>query len=163
MANKVTKAELADFRKNKDSVKEYSNGEVTVFWRQELCIHSANCLIRLPEVFNSKKKPWINIHASASKEIMKAVDTCPSRALTYLKSTKFVTSKPRAVAKQKPKYARIHLLKNGPALVTGNFIVRDGQKKKIQIDTEVVAICRCGASKRKPFCDGTHQSIGFTD
>jgi uncharacterized Fe-S cluster protein YjdI len=163
MANKVTKAELADFKKNKDSVKEFSNGEVTVFWKSDLCIHSANCLIRLPEVFNSKKKPWINIHASNSKDIMKAVDTCPSRALTYLKSTKFVTSKPRATAKMKPKFARIQILRNGPALVTGNFIVRDAKKKKIQIENEVVALCRCGGSKKKPFCDGSHQKIGFID
>jgi hypothetical protein len=117
----------------------------------------------LPDVFSSKKKPWINVHAASSKEIMKAVDTCPSRALTYLKSTKFVTSKPRETPKKKPKFARIQLLKNGPALVTGNFIVRDAKKKKIKIDGEITAICRCGGSKKKPFCDGTHVSIGFTD
>ena len=163
MASKVTKAELSEFKSNKDSVKEFSNGEITVYWKAELCIHSANCLIGLPGVFNSKKKPWINVHASNSKDIMKVVDTCPSRALTYLKSTKFVTSKPRAAAKMKSKFARVHLLKNGPALITGNFIVRDAQKKKIQIDNEVVAICRCGASKKKPFCDGSHQTVGFTD
>jgi uncharacterized Fe-S cluster protein YjdI len=163
MSNKVTKAELADFKKNRESVKEYSNGEVTVFWKSELCIHSANCLIGLPEVFNSKKKPWINIHASNSKDIMKAVDACPSRALTYLKSTKFVISKPRAKPKKKAKYARIQILKNGPALVTGNFIVRDAKKKKVRIENEVAALCRCGASKKKPFCDGSHQAIGFTD
>ncbi len=163
MANKVTKAEITEFKKNKDTVKEFSNGEITVYWKSELCIHSANCLIRLPGVFNSKKKPWINIHAANSREIMKAVDTCPSRALTYLKSTKIVTSKPRATAKMKSKFARVHILKNGPALITGNFILRDAQKKKIQIENEVVAICRCGGSKKKPFCDGTHQAIGFTD
>lgn len=163
MSNKVTKAELSEFKKNKDVVKEFSNGEVTVYWKSELCIHSANCLLRLPDVFNSKKKPWINIHAANSKDIMKAVDTCPSRALTYLKSTKFVTSKPRAIAKMKPKYARVHLLKNGPALISGNFIVRDSQKKKIQLDNEVIALCRCGSSKKKPFCDGSHQAAGFTD
>jgi uncharacterized Fe-S cluster protein YjdI len=163
MANKVTKAELSEFKKNKDTVKEFSNGEVTVYWQSDLCIHSANCLIRLPEVFNSKKKPWINIHAANSKDIMKAVDTCPSRALTYLKSTKFVTSKPRATVKMKSKFARVHVLKNGPILITGNFIVRDSQKKKIQIENEVAALCRCGNSKKKPFCDGTHQKIGFTE
>ena len=78
MANKVTKAELSEFKKNKDSVKEFSNGEVTVFWKSELCIHSANCLIGLPNVFNSKKKPWINVHASNSKEIMKIVGANPA-------------------------------------------------------------------------------------
>ncbi|MCX6266377.1 MAG: (4Fe-4S)-binding protein [Bacteroidetes bacterium] len=163
MSSKVTKAELTEFKTNKDNVREFSNGEVTVYWKADLCIHSANCLIGLPGVFNSKKKPWINVHASSSKEIMKVIDTCPSRALTYLKSTKFVTSKPRATAKMKSKFARVHILKNGPALITGNFILRDAKKKKIQIENEVAAICRCGASKKKPFCDGSHQAVGFTD
>ena len=163
MSRKVTKAELSEFKTNKDSVNEFSNGEITVYWKSELCIHSANCLIGLPGVFNTKKKPWINIHASNSKEIMKVVDTCPSRALTYLKSTKFVTSKPRTTAKMKSKFARVQIMKNGPALITGNFIIRDAQKKKVQIENELAAICRCGASKNKPFCDGRHQVVGFTD
>lgn len=163
MSNKVTKSEFAEIKKNRESVKEFSNGEITVFWQAEKCIHSANCLIGLPDVFNPKKKPWINIHASNSKDIMKTIDTCPSRALTYLKSTKFVTSKPRETPKKKAKFARIQILKNGPALVTGNFIVRDAKKKKVRIEGEITALCRCGGSKKKPFCDGTHQSIGFTD
>ena len=163
MSNKVTKTELNAFKKNPEIVKEYSNGEVTVFWRAELCIHSANCMIGMPEVFNPKKKPWINIHASDSKEIMHIIDTCPSRALTYLKSTKFVTSKPRATPKKKAKFARVQILKNGPALITGNFIIRDSKKKKIKIDNEVAALCRCGSSKKKPFCDGSHLSVGFKD
>jgi len=163
MTNKLTKTELTDYKKNKEAVKEYSNGEITVFWKSELCIHSANCLIGLPEVFNSRKRPWINVHASDSKEIMKIVDTCPSRAITYLKSTKFVTSKPRKTVKKKSKFARVQILKDGPALITGNFILRDAKKKKIKIENELAAICRCGASRKKPFCDGSHLSAKFKD
>jgi len=163
MTNKVTKTELTVFKKNKEAIKEYSNGEITVYWRAELCIHSANCLIGLPNVFNTKKRPWINVHATGSKEIMKIVDTCPSRALTYMKSTKFVTSKPRKTVKKKPKFARIQILKDGPALITGNFIIRDSNKRKVNYDNEVAAICRCGASKKKPFCDGSHLAEEFKD
>jgi uncharacterized Fe-S cluster protein YjdI len=161
MSNRVTRTELAAFKKNKESVKEFSNGEMTVFWRPELCIHSANCLLGQPEVFNNRKKPWINMHAAGSKDIMQVVDTCPSRALTYLKSTTLRVNKPRLKKKQKPKFARIQLLKDGPALITGNFIIRDGSRKKIKSETEIVALCRCGGSHKKPFCDGTHQKIGF--
>jgi len=163
MSNKVTRAELARFKENNEIVKEFSNGEITVFWQADQCIHSANCVIGLPPVFNTKKRPWINIHASDSKEIMRIIDTCPSRALTYLKSTKFVTSKARKTVKKKSKFARIQILQNGPALITGNFILRDTKKKKIKISNEVVALCRCGGSRKKPFCDGSHQTIGFTD
>ena len=163
MSNKVTKSELTEFKKNKETVKEYGNGEITVFWKAELCIHSANCLIGLPEVFTSRKRPWINVHAADSKEIMKIVDTCPSRALTYLKSTKFAASKPRKnVNKSKSKFARVQILKDGPVLITGNFIIRDA-KKKVKVENEVAALCRCGASLKKPFCDGSHLSMGFKD
>jgi len=163
MSNKVTKSEFIEIKKDKDNIKEYSNGEITIFWQPEKCIHSANCLIGMPEVFSPKKKPWINIHASNSKEIMKIVDTCPSRALTYLKSTKFITSKPRETPKKKAKFARIQITKNGPALITGNFIVRDAKKKKIKIEGEIAAICCCGGSKKKPFCDGSHLTVNLID
>jgi uncharacterized Fe-S cluster protein YjdI len=163
MSNKVTKAELSEFRKNKDNVKEFSNGEITVFWKAELCIHSANCLMGMPRVFNNKRKPWINVTGADSKEIMKTVDSCPSRALTYLKSSTFSIRKPRKKKKQKPKFAKIEILDNGPALVTGNFIIRNHKKKKIRITSPVAALCRCGGSKKKPFCDGSHLALGFKD
>ncbi|MEI6900729.1 MAG: (4Fe-4S)-binding protein [Bacteroidota bacterium] len=163
MTNKVTKVEFSEYKKDKEIAKEYSNGEITVFWRSELCIHSANCLLTLPRVFSNRRKPWINLAGAESKEIMKAVDTCPSRALTYLKSNTFRIQKPRKTKKQTPKFARIQIMKDGPALVTGNFIVRDGAKKKIKLDSEVAALCRCGHSEKKPFCDGTHLIKGFKD
>jgi uncharacterized Fe-S cluster protein YjdI len=161
MSNKVTKAELSEFKKNKDSVKEYSNGEITVYWKAELCIHSANCLMGMPRVFNTKRKPWINVTGADSKEIMKTVDSCPSRALTYLKSTNFRISKPRKKKRLTPKFAKVQILKDGPALVTGNFTLRDYKKKKIRVESPVAAICRCGGSNKKPFCDGSHLALGF--
>ena len=163
MSNKVSKSELSEFRKNKDSVKEFTNGEITVFWKAELCIHSANCLMGMPRVFNTKRKPWISLAGADSKEIMKTVDTCPSRALTYLKSTTFTIRKPRKKKKAAPKVAKVQILKDGPALVTGNFIIRDSKKKKIRVESSVAALCRCGGSRRKPFCDGSHLSLGFKD
>lgn len=163
MANKVTKAELEEFEANKDTVKQYSNGEITVFWKSELCIHSANCLLDLPRVFNNRKKPWININGATSQEILKTIDTCPSRALTYLKNPKYTLRKTRKSKKKTIKYARIQILMNGPILVKGNYIIRDAKKKKIKIDGEVAALCRCGGTRKRPFCDGTHLSIGFKD
>lgn len=163
MANKITRSELTEYRNNKEHIREYSNGEVTVFWNSDLCIHSANCLIGLPDVFDTQKRPWINIHGSSSKEIMKVVDTCPSRALTYLKSNKFVTARPRKSTKKRSKFARIQILKDGPMLVSGNFLIRDAQKKKIKVENKLAALCRCGSTKKKPFCDGSHHKAGFKD
>lgn len=163
MSNKVTKAELEEMKQNKGRSRSYTNEEVTVFWRPELCIHSANCLIGLPGVFDSSERPWVNIHGASSKEIMKTVDTCPSRALLYLKNTNFTLRKSRKKSRKPPKFARIQILKDGPAIISGNFILRDPDKKKIRLRTGKAAICRCGASAKKPLCDGTHLKIGFKD
>jgi uncharacterized Fe-S cluster protein YjdI len=161
MSNKVSKAELEAFAEGTDKAKEYTNGEVTVFWRSELCIHSANCLIELPDVFDSSRKPWININGASTKEIVRTINTCPSRALLYKLNIKATRQPGKKKKKKTPSHARIELLKNGPALIRGNFIIRDSNKKKIRVNGDVAAICRCGGTTHMPFCDGTHKKIGF--
>ena len=61
----------------------YSNGEVTIVWQPERCIHSGNCVRGLPEVFKSKEKPWITPESSATDKIIMQVKKCPSGALSY--------------------------------------------------------------------------------
>ncbi|MCH9030311.1 MAG: (4Fe-4S)-binding protein, partial [Bacteroidetes bacterium] len=63
--------------------KSYKNNEIEVFWHTALCIHSANCVNSLNEVFNPKQKPWINMQAASTEKIIKAVNNCPSGALKY--------------------------------------------------------------------------------
>lgn len=67
---------------------EYSNGEITVGWQPEICIHSGNCVKNLPTVFKPKEKPWIKIENASSEEIMNAIDKCPSGAFSYRKNEK---------------------------------------------------------------------------
>jgi CDGSH-type Zn-finger protein len=52
-------------------------------------------------------------------------------------------------------------LENGPYLVKGPVIVRDADGTEYRIERETIALCRCGGSTSKPFCDGTHSKIGF--
>ena len=52
-------------------------------------------------------------------------------------------------------------LDNGPNLVTGSFRMVDVDGNAFEIHGDNVALCRCGASAHKPFCDGTHKKIGF--
>jgi uncharacterized Fe-S cluster protein YjdI len=162
MSNKVQKAELEAFATGTEKVKEYTNGEVTVYWRSDLCIHSANCLIELPDVFDSGRKPWVNINGATSREIVRTVNTCPSRALVFKMNVKTARHSVKKKKKRGPAHARIELLKNGPLLIRGDFILRGTDKKKIRVEGEVVAICRCGGTLKPPFCDGTHRKIGFT-
>jgi uncharacterized Fe-S cluster protein YjdI len=161
MSNKVLKSELEAFAAGTDKAKEYTNGEVTVYWRSNLCIHSANCLIELPEVFDNSRKPWVNMNGGSSREIIRTVNTCPSRALLYKVNVKTTRRTVKKKKKRAPAQARIEILKNGPALIRGSFIIRDADKKKVKVAGEVVAICRCGGTRKPPFCDGTHKKIGF--
>ena len=62
---------------------KYSNGEVTIVWKPDICIHSAKCFKGLPEVFDPKKRPWINAEGATTERIIEQVKICPSGALSY--------------------------------------------------------------------------------
>lgn len=62
--------------------KEYSNGEITIIWKPEQCIHSGICVKTLPKVYNPKEKPWIKIQNGTTKELVEQVSKCPSGALS---------------------------------------------------------------------------------
>ncbi len=57
--------------------------------------------------------------------------------------------------------ATITPYRNGPYLLRGNFTIVDQDGNEIERVRETVALCRCGRSQSKPFCDGTHKLIGF--
>ncbi|HEX4852131.1 MAG TPA: (4Fe-4S)-binding protein [Puia sp.] len=61
----------------------YTNGEVTIIWKPNICQHSGICVHGLPSVFNSKKRPWIDIHGSDSPTIIEQIKKCPSGALSF--------------------------------------------------------------------------------
>lgn len=68
---------------NRKITKEYSNGEVTIVWKNSLCWHSGHCVRELPEVFDRSKHPWIKPDGAGTEEIVEQVKRCPSRALSY--------------------------------------------------------------------------------
>ena len=62
---------------------KYSNSEVTIVWKPDLCKHSGNCARGLPEVFKPREKPWINADAATTEKIIEQVKKCPSGALSF--------------------------------------------------------------------------------
>jgi 3-phenylpropionate/trans-cinnamate dioxygenase ferredoxin subunit len=56
---------------------------------------------------------------------------------------------------------KIQVLENGPLLVTGAVELTDHQGNPVPVRKATIALCRCGASSTKPFCDGAHSAIGF--
>ena len=63
--------------------KEYSNGQVTIVWEPEKCIHSAICARGLPKVFKPRERPWIKIDATSKEDLVIQVKKCPSGALSF--------------------------------------------------------------------------------
>ncbi|MFC7357582.1 (4Fe-4S)-binding protein [Jejudonia soesokkakensis] len=66
----------------KQITKEYSNGDVTILWKPQLCAHAGVCVQMLPEVYKPKEKPWITPENASSQEIINQVRKCPSGALS---------------------------------------------------------------------------------
>ncbi len=57
--------------------------------------------------------------------------------------------------------AEFTIIKNGPVKITGRFVLTGSDGKRLAVEGEEVQLCRCGGSKNKPFCDGSHHSNGF--
>ena len=148
--------------------REYTNGEITVFWRPSKCIHATTCYRELIEVFNPRKRPWINMDGASTDEIIRVVGLCPTEALAYkLNKAKENLSTIKADNQKKEltqevQAAEIRVMKDGPLIVKGNFIIRDSTGKEMR-KMKMVSFCRCGHSGDMPFCDGTHRKIGFSD
>ena len=62
---------------------EYSNGELTIIWQPDLCQHSGICVKTLPQVYNPKERPWVNIENATTDELIAQINKCPSGALSY--------------------------------------------------------------------------------
>jgi uncharacterized Fe-S cluster protein YjdI len=139
-----------------ETIKEYSNGEVTVVWQPHKCIHSAKCWRGLPRAFNPNNRPWITLDNVTSEEIMDQIIKCPSGAL----SAKSDQQPEKAETSDAPN-AEIVVLKNGPLMVKGILSIQHKNGKQ-ETQSEVY-LCRCGQSANKPFCDGAHKKCGFKD
>ncbi len=139
--------------------KTYTNGEVTVFWKPDICIHSAKCFHSLPEVFNPTKRPWITPENSTTEKIIETVKNCPSGAISFKHNVELNTQ--IKAMEEKPLLespVRIEVSHNGPLRVTGTCVIIDKDGNETTKEGKF-ALCRCGLSSKKPFCDGAHKTL----
>ncbi|MCD9022880.1 (4Fe-4S)-binding protein [Cohnella silvisoli] len=68
-------------------MKRYIGSNIDVLFDSEKCIHSGTCVRGLPNVFNVKKKPWVNADGERAEKIAALIETCPSGALQYILKT----------------------------------------------------------------------------
>lgn len=138
---------------DEEIVKEYSNGELTVVWKPKLCIHAEECVKTLPKVYNPKEKPWIKVENATTDEIKAQIAKCPSGALSY-----FMIGEETMEAESLE--TEVEVMENGPLLVDGTLKVTH-KNGSVEVKNKTTAFCRCGQSANKPYCDGTHVSVGF--
>ena len=131
----------------------YQNGEIAVLWEPKLCIHVGNCFRGLPEVFQPESRPWVKIDAATADKIAEVVMTCPTGALHFER----LDGGPQ---EPQPPETTIDARPNGPLYVRGKIRIAGPGGRLIREDTRV-ALCRCGHSENKPFCDGSHRRVGF--
>jgi uncharacterized Fe-S cluster protein YjdI len=139
----------------KDITKKYTNGEVTIVWKPDMCIHSAICFNGLGEVFHPQALPWITPEKSPTEKIIDQVKKCPSGALSFYMNRDANQAEVKVEAE-----TIVEPTQNGPLLVYGNVVVKNADGV-ITKKNSVTAFCRCGASGNKPFCDGSHKRIDF--
>jgi uncharacterized Fe-S cluster protein YjdI len=131
----------------------YKNDRIAVTWDSDVCIHAAECVKCSPKVFDTSKKPWVNVDGETNDEIIATIKKCPSGALQY------ETSAANSEADE-DLTSMIAVGEDGPLRVSGKVHLTDAEGNTIET-RERFSLCRCGASENKPFCDGSHKKIEF--
>lgn len=149
----MTSEEQTEARYREGVFRDYEGDGITVYWEPALCIHVANCIRSLPEVFDPEARPWVNVSAANAVELAAAVESCPTGALRYTRTDGAPQEEPRVPTRVQPRL-------NGPLFVEGDIEIVDGQGNVARRATRL-ALCRCGHSQNKPYCDLSHRAVGF--
>lgn len=149
--------------------KIYENSDIRVYWYPAQCSHSGKCINQLAAVFNMSRKPWVDLTAASPLEIIELIDRCPSGALMYSLPEGSTVDPVRARGrgsmehiKDNPPSVKIRTIKNGPLLVEGSVTIH-GADGGLLKEGGQFALCRCGLSKNRPFCDGNHARQGWKE
>ena len=142
------------------STLKYTNGEVTVVWKPDTCIHSRICWTVLREVFDPAKRPWVNIEGSTTERIIEQVRKCPSGALSYFMNNETTADTPATIVSEVAEIVNIQIKPNGPILINTDCHITHSNGE-VEIKKGKTNLCRCGASANKPYCDGSHKTIDF--
>jgi CDGSH-type Zn-finger protein/uncharacterized Fe-S cluster protein YjdI len=140
-------------RKRPGVERVYRNDAIAVLWEPKLCIHAGYCFRGLPEVFQPQERPWVKVDAATADKIAEVVMTCPTGALHFERFD-------GGPQEPRPEETTINPRINGPLYVRGPVRIVGPGGQLIREDTRV-ALCRCGHSGNKPFCDGSHRRVGF--
>ena len=128
--------------------------EVTISYTPVLCSHAGECSKRARAVFDPTRKPWIEPGKGTLEEILQVMAACPSGALRVQvgdMAAQHVTTPEIGISVEK----------NGPYRVTN--VPLEAEFNGAGASRGKYVLCRCGLSKNKPFCDGTHYEEKWRD
>lgn len=134
--------------------KTYTGQDVDVTFDPAVCIHCGDCTKGLGAVFDIHRRPWVLPDNADADAVIAQVKACPSGALQYVPKA----GQPEESPDEHP---TARAVRDGPLYVRGDLAVQTATGETVQGTR--LAFCRCGGSKRMPFCDNTHRRIGFKD
>ena len=133
--------------------KHYQGEDIDVIYEPGRCTHAAECVMGLPAVFNTRKRPWVAPDKAEADRVAEIVLRCPTGALHFTRVDDGDA--------ETPDDRNIVMLKTrGPIYLRGDIRVESADGSLVLEDTRI-ALCRCGNSRNKPFCDNSHIRIGF--
>lgn len=135
-------------------IQTFSGSEIDVHFDSRLCMHVGECVRATGALFESGRTPWCEPDQLRREEVRAIVERCPSGALTYTDKN----GAPEPV----PAENCIAVAPDGPLYATGELVIEGAPEDMPGIRTRA-ALCRCGASNNKPFCDDSHRAAGFRD
>ena len=132
----------------------YAGKEIVVLDNRGTCCHFGNCTDHLPQVFHHEGDPFVTPDGAGPDAVEAIVRACPSGALGFIKDGVKYEGEQRE--------PEIYVAENASYYVRGG-IELEGEPMNKGALREHYALCRCGQSKNKPFCDGSHWYAGFKD
>ena len=136
-------------------IQKFSSDDVVVSYDVARCIHAAECVHGLPGVFNPNRRPWIDPSAGRADEIAEVVARCPTGALSFRRSD-------GGSDEVVPDRNTVTVAANGPLYVNADMELQLAGRGDGVANTRA-ALCRCGGSKNRPYCDNSHKEMGFED
>jgi len=130
----------------------YEGKDIVVHFDASRCIHVGNCVRGLPGVFKANVEgAWIEPDAADAADLAALIRTCPSGALSYERSGEAEEELASAAN-------RITIEADGPLRIHASYYLNGKKSNGFR-----ATLCRCGASKNKPYCDNAHKVCGFRD
>lgn len=145
---------VSEDRHQPAATRVYRTDAIEVTWNPAVCAHFGACFDGSIEAFDPRRRPWIEAGAEPPERIAEIVSHCPTGAL----HVRWLDGRPPVEPPDEP--VAIMPQRDGPLLVRGRMLILDREGRVVREDTRM-ALCRCGHSENKPFCDDSHYHVGF--